>query len=272
MKQRIISAIVLLTIFIPILLIGNAPFAILMTIISWMGLYEIINARSKKKEFPFLMKILAYILVSFFVITNYKVNESVFNDNLLFYLDYRLIAILIFAYIAPIIFIDDSKKYSFNDALFLIGATMFIGISFNLLISIRNFNLEYIIYIFLIATITDTFALLTGRKIGKNKLAPSISPNKTIEGSIGGSIMGTFIATVYYLEFIDPTANIFAITVMTLILSVVGQIGDLVFSAIKRYYNTKDFSNLIPGHGGILDRLDSIIFIVLAFLLFLSVL
>ena len=154
----------------------------------------------------------------------------------------------------------------------MIGATLFIGISFTLIIAIRNYNLEYIIYIFLIATITDTYALLTGRKIGKHKLAESISPNKTIEGAIGGSIMGTIVASIYFLEFIDPTASIFAVASMTLILTIIGQIGDLVFSAIKRYYNTKDFSNLIPGHGGILDRLDSIIFIVLAFLLFLSVL
>ena len=81
------------------------------------------------------------------------------------------------------------------------------------------------------------------------------------KGSIVGSIMGTFIATVYYLEFIDPTANIFAITVMTLILSVVGQIGDFAASSIKRFVDIKDFSNLIPGHGGMLDRIDSVLFI-----------
>lgn len=272
MKQRILSAVVLLAIFIPILLIGNVAFAILMTVVACMGLYEIINARSKKKKFPFIMEVLSYVMVLFFVITNYKVNYQTFNHNLMFYLDYRLLSILIFTYIAPIIFINDSKKYSFNDALYLIGATLFIGISFTLIIAIRNYSLEYIIYIFLIATITDTYALLTGRKIGKHKLAETISPNKTIEGSIGGSIMGTVVASIYFLEFIDPTASIFAVSSMTLILTIIGQIGDLVFSAIKRYYNTKDFSNLIPGHGGILDRLDSIIFIVLAFLLFLSVL
>ena len=154
----------------------------------------------------------------------------------------------------------------------MIASTLFIGFSFNLLIAIRNFSLSYIIYIFLIATITDTFALLTGRKIGKNHLAPSISPNKTIEGSIGGSIMGTFISSIFFLEVISPTANLFGVILMSLVLSILGQIGDLVFSAIKRYYNTKDFSNLIPGHGGILDRLDSIIFIVLGFLIFLGVL
>lgn len=187
-------------------------------------------------------------------------------------MDYRIIASLIFVYIIPMVLINDSKKYNLNDALFLIGSTIFIGLSFNLLITIRNISLDYIIYIFLIATMTDTFALLTGRKIGKRKLAPDISPNKTIEGSIGGSLIGTIVASTYFYEVIDPTVGIVGIVLVTLVLTILGQIGDLVFSSIKRYYNTKDFSNLIPGHGGILDRLDSIIFIVLGFLLFLSVL
>ena len=272
MKQRIISAIVLLAIFIPILLLGGLPYAILMTMISWIGLYEILNARKKKKQFPFIMKVLSYIMVTFFVITNYQAGIANFLDRFLFYLDYRVMALLIFAYIVPIVFINNNKKYNLNDALFLIGSTLFIGVSFSLLISIRLLDLNYIIYIFLIAIITDTFALLTGRKIGKNKLAPEISPNKTWEGSIGGSIMGTFIATIYFNEFIDPSISIVAVSIMTLILTIIGLIGDLVFSAINRYYDTKDFSNLIPGHGGSLDRLDSVIFIVLGFLLFLSIL
>lgn len=266
MKQRIISAVVLLAIFIPILLIGKIPYAILMTILAWMGLHELLNTRKKKKEFPWMMKLISYLLIGLIVINNYN------SKDMVFYMDYRLISILIFAYIIPIVFIKDNKKYNLNDGLYLIASTLFIGFSFNLLIAIRNFSLNYIIYIFLIATITDTFALLTGRKIGKTPLASTISPNKTIEGSIGGSIMGTFVASIFFLEVINPAISVLAVVLMTLVLSILGQIGDLVFSAIKRYYDTKDFSNLIPGHGGILDRLDSIIFIVLGFLIFLSVL
>lgn len=266
MKQRIISAVVLLAIFIPILLIGKTPYAILMAVLAWMGLYELLKARKKKKEFPAFMEIIAYVLVTLFVLFN----ENSSTTGI--YMDYRIIASLIFVYIIPMVLINDSKKYNLNDALFLIGSTIFIGLSFNLLITIRNISLDYIIYIFLIATMTDTFALLTGRKIGKRKLAPDISPNKTIEGSIGGSLVGTIVASAYFYEVIDPTVGIVGIVLVTLILTILGQIGDLVFSSIKRYYNIKDFSNLIPGHGGILDRLDSIIFIVLGFLLFLSIL
>jgi len=266
MKQRIISAVVLLAIFIPILLIGKIPYAILMALISWIGLYELLKVRGSKKKFPFPMQLIAYLIVTFLVMSNYA------SASLAFYMDYRIMAVLIFAYIMPIVFINNNKVYNLNDALFLTGSTLFIGLSFNLLIAIRNFSLNYIIYIFLIATITDTFALLTGRKIGKTKLAPEISPKKTVEGSIGGSIMGTFIASVFFIEVINPSVNVIAIVIITLILSIIGQVGDLVFSAIKRYYNTKDFSNLIPGHGGVLDRLDSIIFITLGFLLFLSIL
>ena len=272
MIVRVISAIVLLAIFIPILLIGKLPFSILMCVLAMMGLYEILKIRKKKKAVPIIVEVLSYILVALFVIVNYNLTSKSTINSLMFYMDYRIVALFIFAYITPIVFINDNKKYNINDALFLVGSTLFIGISFSLLILIRNISLVYIIYIFLIAIITDTFALITGMKIGKNKLAPDISPKKTIEGAFGGSIMGTIVASTYLIESGVVNQSALSIIIMTLILTIVGQIGDLVFSAIKRYYDTKDFSNLIPGHGGILDRLDSIIFIVLGFLLFLSIL
>lgn len=268
MKKRILSAVVLIAIFVPLLIIGGIPFTIFLSIAALGGMYELINARKKKKDFPLIIKIFGYFLTLLVLVCNYLTNRYSFN----YYFDIRLLALLIFAYVSPIVFTNDSKKYNLNDALFMLGSTVFLGVSFSLLIAIRNSSITYIIYMFLISCITDTFALLTGMKIGKRKLAPLISPNKTIEGFIGGSIMGTFVATVYFLEVVSKGANVFVVIGMTLFLSILGQVGDLVFSAIKRYYGTKDFSNLIPGHGGILDRLDSIIFIVLGFVMFMIIL
>ena len=118
---------------------------------------------------------------------------------------------------------------------------------------------------------TDSFALLTGMFIGKNKLAPTISPKKTIEGFVGGALMGTFIATSFYVTVINQNCSLVLVIFITLFLSCIGQLGDLVFSSIKREYGMKDFSNLIPGHGGILDRFDSLIFVFLAFILVLGI-
>ena len=114
---------------------------------------------------------------------------------------------------------------------------------------------------------TDTFAYITGRLVGRHKLCPNISPNKTIEGFIGGTLMGVVVATSFYHVFINSSISLSILILVTMTLSIVGQLGDLVFSMIKRYYDKKDFSNLIPGHGGILDRFDSLIFIALAFIL-----
>ncbi len=266
MKTRIISALVLLVIFIPLLLIGKLPFAIFMTLVALLGLKELLDIRKKNHELPFLVEISSYIIVSFMTLSHYQ------SKDLYFLMDYRLMSAIMFVFLAPIVFINDNNKYNFSDALYFIASTIFLGLSFNLFILVRNFSLEYVIFLFLISIFTDTFAYITGKYIGKNKLAPRISPNKTIEGLLGGTIMGVFISTVYYTTVIDTGADLGFIICITTLLSLIGQLGDLIFSAIKRYYGVKDFSNLIPGHGGVLDRLDSIIFIFLGFILFIAVL
>lgn len=266
MKTRIISAIVLLAIFIPALITGGIFYTSLMLLAALFGLYELLNIRKTRKEFPIFVELFAYLLVGFLTISNTT------SNNLTYLMDYRMMACLIFLFLSPIVFINDSKRYNLNDALFLIGATLFIGLSFNLLILIRNYSISAIIYLFIITIMTDTFAYVTGRHIGKYKLIEKISPNKTVEGLIGGTLMGTFAGSVFYHIVISPSLNIGIVIFVSFVLSLIGQLGDLIFSAIKRYYDKKDFSNIIPGHGGILDRLDSIIFVVLAYLLFLAIL
>ena len=261
MTKRVVSAIVMILIFVPLLLLGGTYFAIFMSVLGVLGLYEVLHIRTNKKDFPVVLKVIAYLMVVVLIINNYKAIE--FQHNL----DYRLISAILFLFLSPMVFINDSKKYNLNDALFLIGSVLFVGLSFNLLVLIRNFNIMYIIYLFLITIMTDTFALFTGMLIGKHKLAPSISPKKTIEGAVGGTLMGTIVASAFYVTVINSSIPMVFIILVTALLTVVGQVGDLAFSAIKRYYGQKDFSNLIPGHGGILDRFDSLIFVVLVFIL-----
>lgn len=261
MKTRVLSAIVMIAIALPLMIIGGEAFAIFMTVLAVLGLYELIHIRESKREFPFLIKVFAYLLVMFLSMNNFDSIEFSYN------FDYRVMSFIIFAFLASMVFIKDREKYNLTDALFLIGSVLFVGLSFNLMTIIRNFDLKYIIYLLLITTMTDTFALFTGMFIGKHKLASTISPKKTIEGFVGGALMGTFIASSFYITVINPARPLVLVVLVTLLLSCIGQLGDLVFSFIKREYDKKDFSNLIPGHGGILDRFDSLIFVVLAFIL-----
>ena len=126
-------------------------------------------------------------------------------------------------------------------------------------------NLYLFIYLIFITIFTDTFAYFTGYFIGRNKMCKSVSPNKTWEGFIGGLVMGTFISTVFYMSAFPSETSLMSVIVVTLILSVIGQLGDLLFSVIKRHYGIKDFGNIMPGHGGVLDRLDSILVVMIAF-------
>ena len=267
MKKRIIGAAIIVAIVLPILLKGELLFALLSLVLGLMAFKEMYDIKYKdsEKKIPFLLQILSYLCVAFLILNNYESKEFVIS------LDYRGLGLFLITYLLPVVIIDNQKKYNIEDAMYLLATTIFIGLSFNLLILMRNFSLLYILYFFIITVMTDTCGLFTGMCIGKHSLAKKISPKKTIEGLIGGTLMGVFAACTFYLTVINPDIELSYLLIVTITLSLMGQFGDLVFSAIKRHFDKKDFSNLIPGHGGILDRFDSIIFVMITAILFMSV-
>ena len=264
MKKRVISAVVMLIILIPICIMGGVTFSLGALVIGLLALKEMLDIRETKKPFPFFMKLLSYSIITVMILTNY--NSNIFE----YVLDYKFISITLFLVLIPLIIYHDRKKYSINDAMYLIGVLFFLGTAFNLLILVRNYNLLYLIFLVLITVITDTFAYITGSYIGKTKLSPYISPKKTWEGLLGGTFFGVLISSMFYYQAINTNVDVFVLALTVTALSLLGQAGDLVFSSFKRYYDKKDFSNLIPGHGGILDRMDSLIFVLLGFVLVIS--
>lgn len=259
MKQRIISAAIAILICVPIIIYGKLPFYIGASLIGLIGFVEILSLRNKKKEIPYIMKILS--VLSFIIIMIGDLNITGYINIM----DYERITTVIFMLLIPIVFYNKSKKYDINDAIFLLGSVFFLGMSFRELISIRITGLNYLLFLLSITIFTDTFAYIVGMLTGKHKMCPTVSPKKSWEGFIGGLLFSTFISTIIFVTVFDYTKNIALFALLVAILSIIGQLGDLVFSAIKRNYDIKDFGNIMPGHGGILDRLDSIIFVVLAF-------
>lgn len=266
MKTRAISAVIMGIIFIPLLVYGGLPFTLGIFLIAMLGLKEFLDIKETKKRVPTFIKVISYV----FLVVIMGVNISAVN--LAFTMDFRVISGLFLAFLTPTILYHDRDKYSINDAFYLIGGIFFLALSMLLLINIRTLSLNLLIYLFLVTIITDTYAYLTGMLIGKRKLIEEVSPKKTWEGTIGGTVFGVFVSSMFYITVINPNINIWMICFISFFLSILGQFGDLFFSSIKRYYGKKDFSNLIPGHGGILDRFDSILFVILGVMFFITIL
>ncbi|HOZ54033.1 MAG TPA: phosphatidate cytidylyltransferase [Bacilli bacterium] len=252
MKQRVISALVALAICVPLVIIGGNIFKYGVLVIGLLALREMLKATGYNK-LPIFIKYFCYLFTALLIL----INKSGF---------YLSLYIMMLVFTSTLILLNKDKKYNIVDCFTIIGIIILLGIGFNGLIVIRS-NLMIFIYLFLVSIFTDTYAYLGGRFIGKHKLIPNISPNKTWEGSITGSIFGTLVAALFYYLKVDSNISIYLLLAMTLGLTIIGQIGDLFFSAIKRHYGIKDFSNIMPGHGGILDRLDSILFIIISYIL-----
>lgn len=252
MKTRIITAVVALAIFIPLIVCGGWSLTIAAVALGIVAMSEVLVM---KKMF----------VISFEAIVSYLgVALLILPDNWLDFLPsvatrwfgfYLLVALLLLHTVIR------RQRFTFDDAGVLTLAMLYIGMGFHFFVVARSVNFQTLLYGMLIVWITDSGAYLIGRKLGKNKLAPRISPNKTWEGSVGGTVAATIILAIY-LYFFPVGDGLVTMIVLTLILSIMGQLGDLVESSLKRYYGVKDSGKILPGHGGILDRFDSMLLVM----------
>jgi len=254
LKQRILTALIAAAFFIPIVVVGGLPFTILVYAMAAVGLYEILRMKGLSLfSIPGLISLFALFV---FLMPNewtlYLVDLTGYTK-----IDLALISILILlTYIVVV-----KNKFTFDDAAFSILGALYLGIGFFYFIETRMAGIEYVIFALGIIWTTDSGAYFTGKKFGKKKLWPDISPNKTVEGFIGGIVTAIVFALLFQLLSPFPISFL-ALIIVTIIASVFGQIGDLVESALKRQYQVKDSGNLLPGHGGILDRFDSLLFVL----------
>lgn len=252
MKQRIITAVVALIFFIPLVAIGGMPLQVLAAAMAGVGVYELFNMKGLEiKSLEGILSILAAVLLVLPKAQWFNfLPESVTNFTL-FYL------IVMFILMVPVF---SKNSYTFDDVAFPVLVSLYVGFGFRNFTLARESGVPVLMFALLVVWSTDIGAYFCGMKFGKNKLAPHISPNKTIEGAIGGIICAVIVAAVYLLVW-PMNYSLLVMLPLTAVFSVVGQMGDLVQSAYKRHYGVKDSGNILPGHGGILDRFDSLLFV-----------
>ena len=261
MKTRLLAAAILLPIMIPVMLFSDTILLpILMSLFAIVGCYEMILAVGAKRKIYFLLPSLLYAAVIPFLTADFLYRDAVYY--------FAIVAAVTFLYIILMfsVLVLMNGKEVFSHAAQIILGTVYVTVGFAAIALLRKFDEAGYLYLLPIIGpwITDAGAYFVGFFLGKHKLAPAISPKKTIEGSIGGIVFGTASFLVYGLILqlaFGAVPNYVMLAVAGLIASVISQIGDLSASLIKREHDVKDFGNLIPGHGGVIDRFDSVIIV-----------
>ncbi|MFD2628417.1 phosphatidate cytidylyltransferase [Oceanobacillus kapialis] len=258
MKQRILTAIIALIIFVPFVIYGGLPFEIFVYVLATIGLIELMRMRQLGKYS--ISSALGILLLWMIMLPEefgfIPLPESLYQKSDVI----MLVVLLLLSYTVLV-----KNRFTFDHAGFIILSTIYVGMGFSFLIETRNLpddGLATIAYVFLIIWATDTGAYFFGRAFGKKKLWPKISPNKTIEGAVGGVLLACIVAIIFHLFNPIQQHSLLALVMVTVLASIFGQIGDLVESAFKRHYGVKDSGDILPGHGGILDRFDSMLFVL----------
>ncbi|OCA83807.1 phosphatidate cytidylyltransferase [Pseudobacillus wudalianchiensis] len=252
MKQRIITAVIAAAAFLPVVLYGGWPFIILAYVMAIIGLIE---ALKMKKIAPASMPGLLSILLLCIVLMPERLTNTI---EQLGYDKLQLVALFVLLLLAYTVI--SKNRFHFEEAGFTVLAAMYVGFGFYYFIETREAGAVFVFFALLITWATDSGAYFVGRSLGKRKLWPEISPKKTVEGSIGGVVIAIVVALIMAL-LTDMNIPLPKLLIATAVLSVFGQLGDLAESALKRHYGVKDSGTLLPGHGGILDRTDSWLFV-----------
>lgn len=262
MKQRILTAVVLLLIFFPILLLSGTPvFNIAAAVCCILGVYEMIGCVGLRKHLVLSIPSLLYAAAGpLLARTRFATAYGVLLSITVVYLMY-----LMFIHV----FTSETIRTSDIGTVFL--TTVYITVAFTSIIRLRDVSSigRYIyIFIFIGAWVTDIFAYFGGRLFGKHKLCPKVSPKKTVEGSVCGILFCSLAFVLYSMWVahdilnsggIRLSPNYPVIALIGAFISAVSQFGDLTASVIKRDYGIKDYGKIFPGHGGIMDRFDSIL-------------
>jgi phosphatidate cytidylyltransferase len=253
MKQRVLTGIIAGAAFIALTIIGGYPFAMLVCLMAIIGLKELLAMKKKKLlSLPGLISILILLVL---VIPQEYLAQLDMQFNVFNVVVIGVLALLIITVLSK-------NDYTFEDAAVTILTVLYIGYGFFAFLAIRmgENGLALLFFVLFMIWATDSGAYFVGKAIGKTKLWPSISPNKTIEGSLGGVVAAMVVALTFH--FVYPLFETLTYTLLiAIIVGISGQLGDLIQSAFKRYYGVKDSGTLLPGHGGILDRFDSTIFV-----------
>lgn len=257
MKQRIITAFVIGAVVLPALYFKGVLFSLLAICVIAMASYEVLHIVSKPK----INKYMYPIVFCFFLYCCFCEDQALFISSF----PILLFSIIIFG---AAIF---DEQLSINRVCYVVSIGVLIGCAMHILcIILLNIGLEYLILMAVATYGSDTGAYFTGYFFGKNKLIPRLSPKKTVEGSIGGIVVGSAAAIAFGI-YTGILVDYPLLGIACVVLTCTSQIGDLMFSAIKRRYDVKDYSQLLPGHGGVIDRLDSIFYNAIVMAIFMVI-
>lgn len=256
-KERTISSIVLVIIALATILPGGVILAVTLYLISNVAFLELTKAcgiRNGKKlnglEITGMIAIAIYYLLIYFAQTH----------------TYFMITVVLLLMALMFVYVFSYPKYTANQVMATYFSLIYapVMLSFIFLTRQLSYGVYLVWMIFISSWISDTCAYLVGVLFGKHKLAPVLSPKKSIEGSIGGIAGSAIVGALFGFFLLDKTMGgyMFGVTLFIVgaVGSVISQVGDLAASAIKRNHDIKDYGKLIPGHGGIMDRFDSVIF------------
>ena len=258
MLKRIITAVVGTIIFLPVLYYSDTYlFVGAISVLSFVGCFELMRCIGVYKKYSIAIPQYVISAAMPFLIRLGGADFSWFKAAVFIHVVFilYLLAVAVFSH----------GKIKAGQVAMSFALCLYINVGFSSLILLRDYE-EAGQYIFMLAFVgawmTDIFAYFCGMALGRHKLIPDVSPKKTVEGAVGGILFCAISYVIYGLivsHFFDVELNIVALGIFGIIISVVSQIGDLAASLIKREYEVKDYGSLFPGHGGVLDRFDSVL-------------
>ncbi|MGT2757553.1 phosphatidate cytidylyltransferase [Streptococcus ovuberis] len=255
MQKRIVFGALALAIFVPFMWIGGEVAQVLVGGVAMLAVSELLRMRRISPTSVEGVLSLLGTLVLTLPLQNYLTFLPTDGN----YAAFAVIALVILG--ATVWQFGD---YTFDDAVYPIASSFYIGLGFHSLLLAQMDGRETLFFALILVWVTDSGAYLLGRQFGRRRLAPRVSPNKTVEGFLGGLLSAVIFAGIYLLLFPQVKSGYpyLLMLILVAIFSAFAQFGDLVESALKRHYGVKDSGRVIPGHGGILDRFDSLIFVL----------